>query len=287
MKKNPGFMDAPAEYCGYDDSGIVILPVPYDETSTWQKGADMGPQAIIEASWNMYLYDIETDSEVYKKGLFTDEPVKEKRTPEKMVDAVYKRVKGHLENGKFVVTVGGEHSVSVGSVKACSEKHAGLSVFQLDAHADLQPTYEGSPYNHACTMARIKEICPVVQAGIRSMDRTEREAAEEGRIFFAKDIHDNHGWMEEAVDKLTDRVYITIDLDVFDISIMPATGTPEPGGLLWYDVLALLKQIARKKEIVGFDVVELCPNFLSKACDFMAAKLIYKLLSYKYYGGSS
>ncbi len=282
MKKRFRYTDAPDEFCRYDTSRTVIVPVPYDGTSTWMKGADRGPDAIFEASQNMYWYDIETGSQPYKMGIFTDSPVSEKRSPEKMIEAVFRRVAGHLERGKFVVTAGGEHSVSVGAVKAYSEKYRDLSVLQLDAHADLQQSFHGSPYNHACAMARVREFCPVVHAGIRSIDDSEMAVAERGAVFFAEDIHNNSKWVKKALKKLTKKVYVTIDVDVFDISIMPATGTPEPGGLGWYEVLHLLKKTADEKEIVGFDIVELCPNKYSKPYDFMAAKLIYKMLSYKF-----
>ena len=280
MIRKKGYGDVPEGFDDYDRSKIVIVPVPYDETSTWMKGADKGPDAIIEASWNMYLYDIETDSEVYKKGISTDSPVVEKDSPESMIDAVKGRVARHLAADKFVVTVGGEHSVSIGAVQAHVDAYPGLSVLQFDAHADLQNEFNGSRFNHACVMARVRESCPVVQVGIRSMDSVERAAAEPGRIFYAEEIHGRSDWMKRAVSLLSDRVYVTIDVDCFDTSIMPATGTPEPGGMLWYDAIALLGTVARKKQIVGFDVVELCPNQFSKHCDFLAAKLIYRLLSY-------
>lgn len=270
----------PEGFNDYDSSRIVIVPVPYDGTSTWMKGADEGPRAIIEASRNMYLYDIETDSEVYKQGIYTDSPVVDKDSPESMIHAVKDRVAKHLDADKFIVTVGGEHSVSIGAVHAHARKFQGLSVLQIDAHADLQDEFNGSKFNHACVMARVKELCPVVQVGIRSIDSIERAAADPDRIFYAEEIHGRNDWMERAVSLLTDHVYITIDVDGFDISIMPATGTPEPGGMLWYDVIALLRTVAHRKKIVGFDVVELCPNEFSKHCDFLAAKLIYRLLSY-------
>jgi len=270
------------EYRNPDNAGIVIIPAPYDQTSTWIKGADQGPQAIIEASANMELYDIETDSEVYLKGIFTDEPIEADLFPDDMVEAVRRRVGKHLERGRFTVVVGGEHSVSIGSVQAHVEAESEITVLQLDAHADLRDRYEGSKYNHACVTARIKEMCPVVQVGIRSMDSSEKEALEGGTVFFAKDIHSHTDWIAEAVAELPKKVYVTIDLDVFDPSIMPSTGTPEPGGLLWYEVLSLLKTVFDKKEVVAFDVVELCPNSRNKAPDFLAAKLIYKLLSYKF-----
>jgi agmatinase len=159
-----------------------------------------------------------------------------------------------------------------------------MTVLQLDAHSDLRDEYEGSKYNHACVMARISELCPIVQVGIRSMDSSEKKALDTSRITFAREILTNKNWTDDVLSKLSQNVYITIDLDVFDPSIMPSTGTPEPGGLLWYDVLELMRTVFENRNVVGFDVVELCPDERNKAPDFLAAKLIYKLLSYKFRG---
>jgi agmatinase len=230
----------------------------------------------------MELYDIETDSEVYKVGIFTDKPVTEDSSPEKMVAAVRKRTAGHIKNQKFVVLLGGEHSVSVGSFAAHAEHYKNLTVLQLDAHSDMRPEYHGSRYNHACAMARAKEFAKVVQVGIRSMDLSEKKFINPDNIFFAESIYNDKNWQQKVISKLTKNVYITIDLDVFDPSIMPSTGTPEPGGLLWYECLELLKKVIKRKNLVGFDVVEMCPGKYNKAPDFLAAKLIYKLLSYKF-----
>ena len=232
----------------------------------------------------MELYDIETDSEVYRKGIFTAESIDGKLLPEDMIEQVRETVQRYIEENKYVVVVGGEHSVSIGSVRAHIANNANITVMQLDAHCDLRNEYKGSKYNHACVMARIKELCPIAQVGIRSMDCSEKEALEQSRIVFAKDINKSKDWTEKTLTKLSDKVYITIDLDVFDPSIMPSTGTPEPGGLLWYDALRLLKAVFENKDVVGFDVVELCPDQSNKAPDFLAAKLIYKLLSYKFKG---
>ncbi|MHC4791692.1 MAG: agmatinase [Planctomycetota bacterium] len=282
MKQGFNFGYLPEEYSNLDNAEIVIIPVTYDGTSTWGKGADKGPEAIIEASANMELYDIETGSEVFKKGIFTDQLVGDLSFPEDEVELLTSKVQCYIEEGKFVVVIGGEHSASIGSIKAHAEKYENLSILQLDAHLDLRDEYNGSKYNHACVMARAKELCPIVQVGIRSMDSSEKKAMDPSRVFFAKDIYNNMVRTEMVISKLSDNVYITIDLDVFDPSIMPSTGTPEPGGLLWYDVLALLKTVSNKKNIVGFDVVELCPDGRDKAPNFLAAKLIYKLLSYKF-----
>jgi agmatinase len=284
MKNTPNYGYLPEEYSDPENSDIVIIPVAYDGTSTWVKGADKGPAAIIEASANMELYDIETDSEVYKRGIFTERLIGGEISTIEMVEAVVDNVKYYLGKGKFTIVIGGEHSVNIGSVKAHAEKYEDLTVLQLDAHTDLRDEYNGSKYNHACVMARAKEVCPIVQVGIRSMDISEKNSTDPSRIFFAKDIHNNTDWIKKVISKLSDNVYITIDLDVFDPSIIPSTGTPEPGGLLWYDVLALLKTVSAKKNVVGFDVVELCPDGRNKAPDFLAAKLIYKLLSYKFGG---
>ena len=284
MKEVINFGYLPEEYSDPENAGIVIIPVAYDGTSTWIKGADKGPTAIIEASANMELYDIETDSEVYRKGIYTEDTITREITTTEMINSVNGTVQYYLEKNKFTVVIGGEHSVSIGSIKAHAEHYANLTVLQLDAHADLREEYNGSIYNHACVTARIKEFCPVVQVGIRSMDSTEKESMDKNRTFFAEDIYNNTDWIKKVISILSDNVYITIDLDVFDPSIMPSTGTPEPGGLLWYDVLALLKAVSNKNNVVGFDVVELCPDDRNKAPDFMAAKLIYKLLSYKFGG---
>ena len=284
MKDGFNFGYLPEEYSNPNDAKIVIIPVTYDGTSTWRKGADKGPTAIIEASSNMELYDIETDSEVYKKGIFTEEIIAGEIPTAEMIETVTETVKYHLERSKFTVVIGGEHSVSIGSIKAHRRQYANLTVLQLDAHADLREEYNGSKYNHACIMARVKELCPIVQVGIRSMDYSEKDSIDLSKTFFARDIHNNVDWIKKVISGLSGNVYITIDLDVFDPSIMPSTSTPEPGGLLWYDVLALLKAVSERKNIVGFDVVELCPDSRNKAPDFLAAKLIYKLLSYKFGG---
>ncbi|MCJ7729189.1 MAG: agmatinase [Sedimentisphaerales bacterium] len=282
MTKSNFLSDIPKQYRDPASARVAIIPVPYDGTSTWGKGADKGPAAIIEASATVENYDIESDSEPYKVGILTDKPILEKSSPEKMVEAVEKRVGGHLANGKFPIVIGGEHSVSIGAIKAQAKKHKKLTVLQLDAHSDLRDEYHGSKCNHACVMARAQDLCPTVQVGIRSMDVSEKRAIDKVRTFFAEDIHDKKGWIDKVVSLLKGNVYVTIDLDVFDPSIMPSTGTPEPGGLGWYEVLDLMRLVFRKTNVTGFDVVEMCPNPANKAPDFLAAKLIYKLISYKF-----
>ena len=218
--------DIEKKYSEPAGSKVAIIPVPYDETSTWGKGADKGPAAIIEASANLEHYDIETDCEPYRVGIFTDEPVTEKSSPEKMIEAVENRIARHIAEGKFPIVVGGEHSVSIGAMKAQAKKYNELSILQLDAHSDLRDEYNGSKYNHACVMARVREICPFVQVGIRSMDVSEKERMDASRIFFAENLQTNADWMAKVISTLSDDVYVTVDLDVFDPAIMPSTGTP-------------------------------------------------------------
>ena len=275
------------KYTNYQNSKIVILSAPYDGTRTWFAGKNWqkpdtskGPKAIITASRNMELYDIETNSEVYKKGIHTLQELKVKKDPKETIDLIEKESKKHTN--RFIVMLGGEHSITTGLVKAYKEKYPDLSVLQFDAHADLRDKWEeGGKYSHASVMARVKEICPIVQIGIRSAAKKP----ETENIFYAKDIYNNDGWMDKAISKLSNNVFITIDLDGFDPSIMPSTGTPEPGGLHWYPTLKFFKKLFKEKNIIGFDVVELAPNPDNVAPDFLAAKLIYKLLGYKFGGG--
>jgi len=280
--KETNFGGIPKKYTDLQKAEIVVMPIPYDGTSTWIKGADKGPAAILEASANMELYDIETDSEVYKMGIHTTKAVTEKSSPEKMTETVYKNALKYVADDKFLVSIGGEHSVSVGAIQAYAETYEKLTVLQFDAHSDMRPEYEGSRYNHACAMSRAVEFCPLVQVGIRSMDVEEKKYITKSRVFFAEERMKDPAWMDKAVKLLSENVYITIDLDVFDPSIMPSTGTPEPGGLYWYEVLEVIRKVNKKCTIVGFDVVELCPNKIDKAPDFLASKLIYKILSYKF-----
>jgi len=269
----------PDEYASFENSKIVLIPVPYDGTSTWIKGADKGPDAFLEASENMEIYDIETDSEVYKKGVFLANPVTENSSPEKMVDAVHKVASEYIKKGKFVTLFGGEHSVSIGSIRAFRENFENLTVLQFDAHSDLRPEYEGSKCSHACAVHEAQHTTNLVQVGIRSMDTVEKPFLKKENCFFADEIHHSPEWMQKALEKITGNVFITIDLDVFDSSIMPSTGTPEPGGLNWYQVVDFIRLVVKNKNVVGFDIMELCPNKSNKGPDFLAAKLYYKILS--------
>lgn len=280
--ENKNYGGIPDEFAKKENAKIVLIPVPYDRTSTWQKGADKGPQAFLEASENMELYDIETDSEVYKEGIYLAPPILENSSPEAMVDEVYKTTKDYLLKKKFVTLIGGEHSISIGSIKAFNEVFNDLTVLQLDAHADLRKEYEGSTCNHACAMYEANQNTNLIQVGIRSIDKSEKLVMDRERVFFAHEMEQDDYWMDNAIDLMTDNVFITIDLDAFDPSILPSTGTPEPGGLWWNETLIFLKRVFSEKNVVGFDIVELCPNPYDKSSDFLVAKLYYKMLSYRF-----
>jgi agmatinase len=264
----------------YEGSSIVVLPVPYDETSTYMKGADKGPDAILEASPNMEFYDIETATEAHLHGIFTLDPITEKSSPEALAEAVRVKVGQLLLEKKFPVVIGGNHTVSIGSFRAFGEKYPNLTILQLDAHSDLRPEYEGSKLNHACAMSRAREVAPVIQVGIRSMSIDELPYAEWDKIYPAHRLYYEKDLYSKALDSLSENVYVTIDLDVFDPSIMPSTGTPEPGGPDYYEIMHFLRMVAENRNVVGFDVVELCPNPSNKMPDFVAAKVIYQFLSY-------
>jgi len=274
------FCGKDAHQTDYKSAKIIVFPVPYDYTATWQKGANLGPEAILEASAHVELYDIETGIEVHSYGIHTFQLPRLPKSPEELTRIIRKNFSSFIKDGKFPVMLGGNHSITPGAVQGIKEYFSDLSVLQLDAHADLRESYNGSPFNHACVMARVKEICPAVQVGIRSLDREEYEKLDTSRVFFARDIVFRDDWIDNVIELLSSHVYVTIDLDVFDPSIMPSTGTPEPGGLGWYQIVRLLKQVAKERHVVGFDVVELMPNKYNKAPDFIAAKLVYKFLSY-------
>ncbi|QLG44937.1 agmatinase [Costertonia aggregata] len=272
------------EFAQLETAKVVLIPVPYDGTSTWGKGADKGPQAFLEASENMELYDIETASEVYEQGIHLTDAITENSSPEAMVNAVHKTTKEFIKRNKFVTLFGGEHSISIGSIRAFNECFDNLTVLHIDAHADLRESYDGTKFNHACAVHEAAQTTNLVQVGIRSMDAIEKTFMDEEKTFFAHDMVNDEYWMDKVVEAMTDNVFITFDLDALDPSIMPSTGTPEPGGLLYYETLEFLKQVFEEKNVVGFDIVELCPSETDRSSDFLAAKLYYKMLSYKFMG---
>lgn len=266
----------------YDASKIIIVPVPYDATSTYMKGADRGPRAILEASPALEFYDIETKGEAHKLGIYTLPPVITGDDPEEVTEEVRKCLAKLFAEGRFPVVIGGNHTVSIGAFRAAAGAFSNLTILQLDAHSDLRPIYEGSPLNHACAMARARESAPVVQVGIRSMAAEELPYVDQQRIFYAHDLWSDNSLYRKALRLLSENVYITIDLDVFDPSVMPSTGTPEPGGPDYREIMFFLRDVIKQRNVVGFDVVELCPSEVNKAPDFMAARVIYQLLSYRF-----
>jgi len=275
------FAGIPCDTAGRDRAPVWLQSIPYDGTSTWGKGADQGYERFMDALDNMEIYDIETDSEPYRSGVHILPALTENRSPEAVFEAVYANTRELLKSGRTLTFFGGEHSISIGVIKAHYEHYENLTVLQLDAHADLRPEYLGSAYNHACALHDASRNARLLQVGIRSMDSTEKDFLRPERCWFAQDIQGRDSWMEESIAEMTEKVYITVDLDVFDPSIMPSTGTPEPGGMDWYTVIRYLKKVFSSRSVVGWDIVELAPIEGLRGPDFLAAKLYYKMLSYK------
>lgn len=271
-------------YAQKDSSEIWLQSIPYDGTSTWGKGADKGFMAFMDASENMELFDIETNSEVFRKGIHLLPELKGFSNPDQMFRKIYQNTTDLLKTGKFLSFFGGEHSISIGIMKAFYEKYPEISILHLDAHADLRPEYLGSPYNHACALHQAVLQSHVIHAGIRSMDAGELPFLKKENCYFMQDIHFSNNWIEKLVNQLHETVYISLDLDVLDPSVLPGTGTPEPGGMDWYMLIALLRKVFAKKNVLGFDIVELAPVEGSRVSEFLAAKLYYKMLSYKFHG---
>lgn len=273
------------QYSNIDAARVLVWPISYEGTVSYGTGTGDGAMAIVDASRNMELYEEETSSEVYKIGIHTLDEMRPQPTPEAMMSAIYDRTNELLDREKFICMLGGEHSISAPIIKAHAEKFHNLSVLQIDAHADLRDTYDDTPYSHASIMARVvKDLrIPSVQVGIRSISGDEARSLAAGlptKIFWAKDIVGKTDWIRPAVDALTENVYLTIDIDGLDPSLVPTTGTPEPGGLGWYETLALIRRLAEKKRVVGMDLVEFSRTDNSDAPAFLCAKLIYKSLAY-------
>ena len=271
----------------FDESRVVILPVPVDRTTSYVSGTRNGPREILEASSHMELWDEEVGADVHGVGIYTLPPMElpfGEMAP--LMDEIRRVASEILSRGKFLVALGGEHSITPPLVAAAADAFKGLSVLQIDAHADLRDCYMGTPHNHACAMRRSQEYGHVTQVGIRSMSTEEAEAAPglNTTIFYDAHMRMDPDWIDRVVDTLKGPVYITIDVDGMDPAIMPATGTPEPGGLSWYEILALLRATIRKKQVVACDVVELSPLPGLMAPNFLCAKLVYKMLTYRFAG---
>ena len=288
IKKN--FLAIDKRYSTYKNSEIVIISVPFEKTVSYGKGAKKGPKEILEASHYVEFYDEELNRELcFEKGICTLEPLDlAKLTPKLALNKIFKTVQDLLKDGKFVVTLGGEHSISAAPVRAYSQNYKDLSILQFDAHSDLRLSYEGSEYSHASVMARIAEFNKnIVQVGIRAQCIEEARYIEDNGIatFYARDIRRGAfqgGWQQEVLNRLNDDVYITFDVDCFDPAIIGATGTPEPGGMFWDEIMDLLRLVGDKKNIVGFDVVELAPEKTKPESNYNAAKLVYKMLNYAF-----
>ena len=269
----------------FEHARVVILPIPLDRTTSYVPGTRNGPHEILVASSHMELWDEETQTDVHSIGIFT---LPEMEFPFASMDEVVgeiRRVTSELiKRDKFPLVLGGEHSITPAVVAAVAEKYPGLSVLQIDAHADLRESFMGTPHNHACAMRRTLEFARTTQVGIRSLSPEEAAAVPtlSTAIFYDFNMRDDADWIERVVDSLTEHVYITIDVDGFDPAIMPATGTPEPGGLSWYEALKLLRRVVERRTVVGCDVVELSPMPGHVAPNFLCAKLIYKILSYRF-----
>ena len=281
---------AEEEFSSFEQARVLVWPVSYEGTVSYGGGTGRGAEAVINASRNMELYDEETDAEVYRLGIHTVEETPPADTPDEMMQGLYERAKELVSTGKFVCMIGGEHSVSAPVIRAHAERYENLSVLQIDAHADLRDTYDDTPHSHASIMARVTRDLklPSVQVGIRSISAEEARSLDElqlpTRIFWAKDIVGRTDWWEEAVSGLTENVYLTIDVDGLDPSLVAQTGTPEPGGLGWYETIGLIRTLARSRRVVGMDLVEYSYVEGQNASAFLCAKLIYKSLAFIFEG---
>ena len=268
------------EFSTLERARAVVLPVPYDFSTTYQGGTRHGPRAILDASRNMELWDEEIGA-TYRQGLHTlSELEPTAQGPEAMAARVEQAVRWILDQDKLPVVLGGEHSLTAGAVRAAKQRYRNLSVLQLDAHGDMRDMYLDSPYSHACVMRRVREVCPAASVGIRSLSEEEAEHLKRhpAPMWSVRQLRALRGEYKPVLEALSDEVFVSFDLDALDPSIMPATGTPEPGGLDWYEAVDLLKAVAGRSRIVGFDVVELAPIPGQVASDFLAARLVYRLI---------
>lgn len=287
-KQSPnGFGLLPKRYTTWERAGAVVYAAPFGQTVTYQTGTERGPEAILEASANLEWYDIELKAEPYRRGIHTlDAPeAKHMASSSAMVAWVQAQATRIMRAGKFPVLLGGEHSVSIGAIRAAAKLHPELTVLSLDAHTDLRDRYNGSPLNHACVMRRVMRVARPVLVGIRSthLEANRTIAKRKIAVFPAEEVLFDESAARTVLRALGPVVYVSVDLDVFDPSLMPATGTPEPGGLGWHDVLRILRMVFEHRTVVGADVVELRPLEGNAAPDFLAAKLVYKLIGYQYH----
>jgi N1-aminopropylagmatine ureohydrolase len=274
------FMAPPYPFAEYDRARAVILPVPYDSTTTARAGARDGPNAIIDNSEDMELFDVGLGYEPYLHGIYTSPAVAvTNETPEAMINRITECAREFVDDGKFLVTLGGEHTIGVGSFRAHLGRYPSLSVLGIDAHADLRDEYQGTRYNHACSLRRMLDDVPVTQVGLRSASVEEADFIEQRKLpFFSPRAFRVLPDLSAIVDTLAEHVYVTIDLDGIDSGEMPAVGTPEPGGLTWDEVSTIMEAVSKRRRIIGFDMTELAPDLGPKACAYAAAKLAYRLI---------
>ena len=278
------FLGLPPRYSDYARSRFAVLPIPYDSTTSFQTGTREGPAAIIRASQQVELFDEELEAECHKVGVATLDPlVPNMAGPEAMHEDIFRAARRVVRDGKFLFGLGGEHSISSGLVRAVMTKHKKLSVLQIDAHLDLRDSWEGAKHSHACVMRRIVDLgATIVPVGIRNISLEEHRFLKRRKIepITARQGHTDDDWVDRVLNALGETVYITIDIDGFDPSFAPGTGTPEPGGLDWYQVTGLLRLVAAEKNLVGADIVEVMPIPGQAVTEFLAARLAYKLISY-------
>lgn len=279
-----GFLGLAPRYCDYARSRVAILPIPYDATASYQSGSRRGPDAIIAASQHVEHFDDELERESFRCGIATCPPVEANASgPAAMHEDIHKAARRIVKDGKLLIGLGGEHGVTSGLVRAVASKHRKLSILQIDAHLDLRDSYNGTEFSHASVMRRCLDYADtIVPVGIRSRDVSEQRFLRKAGIkpISAYRCHESDDWIDEALETLGDKVYVTIDIDGFDPAYAPGTGTPEPGGLDWHQVTGLLKLVAAEKTIVGADVVEVLPLCGQVITEFLAAKLVYRLIGY-------
>ena len=278
------FLDTPPEEHDYESASFVVIPVPYDATTSFRTGSRYGPAAIIDASRHLEDFDVELRCDPSESGIYTlPEITPDASGPAQVVEQVREVVADTLKYAKTPVLIGGEHTLALGAVKACSDWYEDLSVLYLDAHADLRNSYMGTEWGHASVARRISEICPIVEVGVRSLSEEEFDFAQSEpgvEVHFWPTDQDGQGLYDSVRSQLSPNVYLSIDLDVLDPSIMSAVGTPEPGGMSWWDTIRLIREVSRKSRIVGFDVLELSPEEGPVACSSTAARLTYKVMGY-------
>ena len=276
------FLALPREQSSLDAARVVLIPVPYDSTTSFRSGAREGPEAIITASYGLEDYDFELELDVSEIGIHTTDAIEPHMAgPGPMTDRIKDTVASYLETGKTVGLLGGEHSITIGSVQAHVDAYPDLSVLYLDAHADLRDEYMGTPFGHASAARRAYECCPIALAGVRSLCQEEHDFIRTNNVpVWYWDPESQRSSLDSILSTLSDTVYVSVDLDVLDPALMPAVGTPEPGGLAWHQLVALLGKVAESRRIVGFDVCELAPADGPPACSYTAAKLVYKLVAY-------